>query len=85
MNQKITKKLVLVLIISTSVTEDNEKIILVSAKELEQIIYIQYPIAFLGGITQDCLILDSVLALFDSSNEVNIIHLTFAKKLGLVM
>ena len=65
--------------------ENSEEAILVNAKELEQIMYIQYPIVFLGDITQDGSTLDSVSAIFDSSSKVNAIHPTFAKKLRLVM
>ena len=35
---------------STSLTEDNEDAILVSAKELKQVSCIQYLIIFLGGV-----------------------------------
>ena len=45
-----SQKLVLVLTTSTMVTEDSEEAILISAKELEQVMYIQYYIAFLGGV-----------------------------------
>ena len=41
----------LVLTTSTSVTKNNEEVILIIAKELEQIMYIQYLIAFQGNIT----------------------------------
>ena len=70
---------------STSVTEDSEEAILVSVKELEPVTCIQYPIAFPGGITQDGSALDPVLALLDSSSEVNAMHPAFAKRLGLVV
>ena len=40
-----------VLTTSTSVTEDSEEATLVSAKEMEQVTCIQYPIGFLGGVT----------------------------------
>ena len=66
-------------------TEDSKETTLVSAKELEQVIYIQYPIAFLDDITQDGSILDFVLALLDLGSEVNAIHPTFTKRLGLVI
>ena len=46
MSQKKLKKLVLVLATSTLVTEDSKKAILISAKGLEQVTYIQYPIIF---------------------------------------
>ena len=65
--------------------EDSEEAILVSAKKIEQITCIQYLIAFLGGITQDGSALDPVLALFDSSSEVNAMHPAFAKRFGLVV
>ena len=51
MSQKGAKKLVSVSTTSMSVTEDSEEAILVSVKELEQITYIQYPIAFLDSVT----------------------------------
>ena len=70
---------------STSVTEDSEETILVSAKELERVTCIQYPIAFPGGVTQDGLALGPVLALLDSGSEVNVMHLAFAERLGLVV
>ena len=75
----------LVLMTFMSVTEGSEKAILISAKELERITYIQYPIAFPVGITQDGSAPDPVLALYDSSSEVNAIHPVFTKKLGLVV
>ena len=66
-------------------TENSEKAILVNAKDLKQITCIQYLIAFLGSITQDGSILNPVLVFFDLGSEVNAIHLTFEKKLDLVM
>ena len=69
----------------TLVIENNEKAILVSAKELEQITYIQYLIAFSGSITQDDSTLDLVLALFDLDSEVIIMHPIFAERLGSVV
>ena len=68
-----------------SVTEDNEKVIQASAKELKQVMCIQYPINFPGGVTQDGLALDSVLALLDSGSEINAMHPTFAERLGFVV
>ena len=65
--------------------EDSEEAILISAKELEQVIYIQYLIAFPGGVTQDNLALDLVLAILDLDNEVNAMYPAFAKRLGLVI
>ena len=65
--------------------EDSEKVILVSAKELEQATCIQYLITFPGGVFQDGLALDPVSALFDLGSEVNIMHPAFAEKLGLVV
>ena len=70
---------------STLVTEDSEEAILASAKELEQVTCIQYPITFPGGVTQDGVILDPVSALLDSGNKVNAMHPAFAEKLGLVV
>ena len=70
---------------STSVAENSEEAILVSAKELEQVTYIQYPIAFSGSVTQDDLALDPVLALFDLCSEINAIHPAFVERLGLVV
>ena len=75
MPQKKAKKLASVSMTSTSVTEDSEKAILVSVKELEQVTCIQYFIAFPGDITQDGSALDLVLALFDLNSEVNTIIL----------
>ena len=85
MSQKRAQKLASVLMTSTSVIEDSEKAILVSAKELEQVTYIQYPIIFLSNVTQNGSALDLVLALFDLSSEVNTMHLAFVKRLGLVI
>ena len=68
MSQQKAKKLVLVLTISTSLIEDSEVAILVIAKQLEQVTYIQYFIVFPGGVTQNSSALDSMLALFDSSS-----------------
>ena len=70
---------------STLITKNNEEAILVSAKELEQVTCIQYPIIFQGDITQDSSVLDSMLALLDSSSEVNVIHPTFVEKLGFMV
>ena len=66
-------------------TEDSEEAILVSAKELEQVTCIQYPIAFPGGVTQDGSALGPVSALLDSGSEVNAMHPAFAERLGLVV
>ena len=70
---------------SILVTECYEKTILVSAKELKQVICIQYPIAFLSDITQNSLALDLVSVLLHSGSEINIIHLASAEKLGFVV
>ena len=70
---------------SISVTENSEETILVSVKELEWVTCIQYPIAFSGGINQDGSALNPVSALLNLSSEVNVMHLAFAKRLGLVM
>ena len=75
----------LVSMTSTSVTENSEEATLVSAKELERVLCIQYPIAFPHGITQDGLALGPILALLDSGSEVNAMHPAFAEKLGLVV
>ena len=85
MPQKGAKKLALVLTTSTSVTKDNKEAILVSVKELEQITCIQYPIIFLGGVTQDDIELDPVSALLDSGSKVNAMHPAFAERLSLVV
>lgn len=82
---KEIKKLVLVLTTFRSMSKDSEKAILVIAKELEQVTYIQYPIVFQGDITQDNPVLDPILAFFDSGNKVNVIHLPFIERLGLVV
>ena len=66
-------------------TEDSENAILVSAKELEQLMCILYLIAFLSDLTKDGSALDPERAFFDSSSEVNAMHPAFAKKSGLVM
>ena len=66
-------------------TESSEETILVDAKQLEQIMCIQYFIVFPGDITQDSLALDPVSALFNSSSEVNAMHLVFAEKLSLMI
>ena len=65
--------------------KDSEEVILISAKELERVTYIQYPIVFLGGIIQDGSALASVSTILDSSNEVNVMHPAFAERLGLVV
>ena len=70
---------------STLVTEDSEEAILVSAKELERVTCIRYPIAFPGSVTQDGSVLGPVLALFNLGSEVNVMHPAFAEKLGLVV
>ena len=70
---------------STSVTEDSEEATLVSAKELERVTCIQYPIAFPGGVTQDGSALGPVLALLDLGSKVNAMHPAFAKNLGFVV
>ena len=66
--------------ISMLVIEDSKKVILVSTKELERVTYIQYLIAFPNSVTQDDSVLNPVLALFDLSNEINIMHLAFTEK-----
>ena len=66
-------------------TEDSEEAVLVSAKALEQVTYIQYLIAFLGDVTQDGSALDPVSAPLDSGSEVNTIHPAFAERLGFVV
>ena len=70
---------------STLVIEDSEEAILVSAKELEQVTCIQYPITFLGGITQDDSVLDLMSALLDLDSEVNAMHPAFVERLGLLV
>ena len=85
MSQEGAKKLVLISTTSTLMTENSEEAILVSAKELEQVTYIQYPIIFHDGVTQDGSVLDSVSILFDSGSEVNTIDPTFVENLGFVM
>ena len=85
MPQEGAKKLALVSTTSTLVIENSEEAILVSVKELERITCIQYLIAFPGDVTQDGSALDSVLALFDSDSEVNVMHPAFAERLGLVV
>ena len=47
--------------------------------------YIQYFIAFLGGVTQNGLVLDLMLTILDLSSEVNVMHPAFVEKLGFVM
>ena len=74
-----------VLTTSTLVIEDSEKAILVSAKKLEQITYIQYPITFLGNVTQDDLALDPMSALLYLGNEINVMHPAFTERLGLLI
>ena len=66
-------------------TENSEKVILVNVKNLEQVMYIQYLIAFSGGITQNVSALNPVLALLDSGSEVNVMHPAFVKRLGFVV
>ena len=74
-----------VLTTSTLVTEDSEEATLVSAKELERVLCIQYPIAFLGGVTQDGSALGPVLALLDLGSKVNAMHPAFGERLGLMV
>ena len=85
MPQKRAKKLASVSTTSTLVTENSKEAILVSVKELKQVTCILYFIAFPGGVTQDGSAVDLLLALFDSSNKVNVIHPAFAKRLDLMM
>ena len=85
MPRKGAKKLASVLTTFTLVTEDSEKTILVSVKELEQVTCIQYFIAFPGDVTQDGSAPNLVLALLDSSSKVNAMHPAFAERLGLVV
>ena len=66
-------------------TEDSEEAILISVKELEQVMCIQYHIPFPGGITQDDSVLDPVSALLNSGSEVNAIHPAFTERLVLVV
>ena len=66
-------------------TEDSEEATLVSAKELEQVTCIQYPIAFPGNVTQDGSALGPVSALLDLGSEVNAMHPAFAEGLGFVV
>ena len=66
-------------------TENSDKVILVSAKKLKQVIYIQYPITFPNGITLHSSALDLVSALLDLGNKVNVIHPAFIERLGLVI
>ena len=68
-----------------SVIENSEEASLASAKKLKQITCIQYPSAFSGSVAQDGSTLDLVLALLYLGSEVNIMHPTFAKRLGLVI
>ena len=85
MSQKRAKKLALVSTTSTLVTEDSKEAILVSAKELEQVTYIQYFIAFPSDVTKDGLALNLVLALFDLDSKVNAMHPAFIERLGLMV
>ena len=85
MSEKRAKKLVSVSTTSTSVTENSEKVILLSAKELEQVTCIQYPITFLGGVIQDGVALDLMLALLDLCSEDNAMYPAFIERLGLVV
>ena len=85
MPQKEAKKLALILTTFTSMTEDSEKVILVSVKELKQVTCIQYSIAFPGSVIQDDLVLNPVLAILHSGSEVNVMHLAFAERLSFMM
>ena len=73
------KKVALVSTTFTLVTEDSKEAILISVKELKQVTCIQYPIAFLGSVTQDGSALDPVSKLLDSGSEVNAMHPAFAE------
>ena len=64
--------------------EDSEKTI-VGAKELERVMYIQYPITFPGGVIQDSLTLDPISVLFDLGSKVNAMYPAFTERLGLVV
>lgn len=85
MSGKKAKKLVLILVTSISVTEHSKKAILVNAKDLKQMICIQYLIIFQDSLTQVSKALDLISVFLDLKSEVNAIHLIFVKKLGLVM
>ena len=85
MSREGVKKLASVSRTSTSITEDSKEAILISVKELEQVTYIQYPITFPSGVTQDSSAMDPVSALLDLGSEVNTMHLAFAERLGLVL
>lgn len=80
MSKKKVIKLMTVLAIFMSITEDSKQAILVSAKHLQQLTYIQYPIAFQIG-----LISDLISAFFNSNSEINVMHLIFAKKRGFMI
>ena len=69
----------------TSMTDDSKEAILVSVKELEQVTCIQYLIAFPGDVTQNGSALDPMSALLNSGSEVNVMHLAFVERLGLVV
>ena len=71
--------------ISTLMTENSKKAILVSAKMLERVMCIQYLIAFLGAVIQNGSALNHMSILFDSDSKVNAIHPAFAEKLGFVV
>ena len=67
------------------VTKNSKEEILVSAKELEQVTYIQYLIAFPGRVTQDGSALDPVLVLLDWGSKVNTMHPAFVERFGFVI
>ena len=68
------KKLVLVLATSLSVTETSRKDDMI----LKRVFYINYPVQFKKDTNET-----QVQALVNLENEVNAIHLTFIKELGL--
>ena len=85
MSQKKAKKQVLISTTSNSMIKNSKETILVSDKELEQVMYIQYFIFFYGSLTQVDSVPDLVSAFLDLNSEINTIHLVFIKKLGLVV
>lgn len=79
---KKLKKLEFILAISTLVTKNSKEAILVNAKSLEWIIYIQYPIIFQSNLIEIGKVLDLMSAFFDLDNKVNAIYPTFIEKFG---
>ena len=77
---KKAKNLMSVLTIFMFITKDSKKTIIISDKNLKWVICIYYFIVFKVES-----VLNPIPSLINSSNKVNTLYLTFAKKLGLIV